>query len=130
MKKLLSALFVVLFATSAMAQTGLTCEDPIPVDKSYVGRVEADDELWYTAWTYDLPLHVYFSPDIDDSSWGPEVQIDFTCERGVYNDHKLDSVTNILKILGLELPVTFACDKVVRDGKVEWDLSIDERYRD
>ena len=130
MKKLLSALFVVLFATSAMAQTGLTCEDPIPVDKSYVGRVEADDELWYTAWTYDLPLHVYFSPDIDDSSWGPEVQIDFTCERGVYNDHKLDSVINILKVLGLELPVTFACDKVVRDGKVEWDLSIDERYRD
>ena len=130
MKKLLSALFVVLFATSAMAQTGLTCEDPIPVDKSYVGRVEADDELWYTAWTYDLPLHVYFSPDIDDSSWGPEVQIDFTCERGVYNDHKLDSVINILKFLGLELPVTFACDKVVRDGKVEWDLSIDERYRD
>ena len=130
MKKLLSALLVVLFATSAMAQTGLTCEDPIPVDKSYVGRVEADDELWYTAWTYDLPLHVYFSPDIDDSSWGPEVQIDFTCERGVYNDHKLDSVINILKFLGLELPVTFACDKVVRDGKVEWDLSIDERYRD
>ena len=130
MKKLLSALFVVLFATSAMAQTGLTCEDPIPVDKSYVGRVEADDELWYTAWTYDLPLHVYFSPDIDDSSWSPEVQIDFTCERGVYNDHKLDSVINILKVMGLELPVTFACDKVVRDGKVEWDLSIDERYRD
>ena len=114
-----------------MAQTGLTCEDPIPVDKSYVGRVEADSELWYTASTWDLPLHVYFSPDVDDSQWGPEVQIDFTCQYGDYShDHKLDSVLNILKVLGVTMPVEFLCDKVVRDGKVEWDLSIDERYRD
>ena len=130
MKKFFSALLVVLFATSMMAQTGLTCEDPIPVDKSYVGRVEAGSELWYTAWTYDLPLHVYFSPDIDNSTWGPEVTIDFTCDEGVYTDQKLDSVINILKMMGLELPVEFLCDKVVRNGKVEWDLSIDERYRD
>ena len=131
MKKLFSTLFVVLFATSMMAQTGLTCEDPIPVDKSYTGQVNAGDELWYTAFTYDLPMHVYFSPDVDNSTWGPEVQIDFTCDYGDYShDHKLDSVINILKMLGLSLPVEFMCDKVVRDGKVEWDLSIDERYRD
>lgn len=129
MKKIFSTLFVVLFATSMMAQSGLTCEDPIPVDKSYVGRVEAGSELWYTAFTYDLPLHVYFSPDIDDSKTSPLVTIDFTCEPDVYDDHKLDSVINILKVLGLSLPVEFWCDKVVRDGKVEWDLSVDERYR-
>ena len=130
MKKIFSALFVVLFATSMMAQTGLTCEDAIPVDKSYVGYAEAESELWYTAWTYDLPLHVYFSPDSANTDWGPEVQIDFTCDPGVYNDHKLDSVINILSFLGLSLPVEFMCDRVVRDGKVEWDLSIDEKYRD
>ena len=131
MKHLFSTLFVVLFATSMMAQTGLTCEDPIPVDKSYTAHVNADDELWYTASTWDLPLHVYFSPDVDNSTWSPEVQIDFTCQYGDYShDHKLDSVINILKMLGLTLPVEFMCDKVVRDGKVEWDLSIDERYRD
>ena len=131
MKKLLSTLFVVFFATSMMAQTGLTCEDPIPVDKSYIGRVNAGDELWYTASTWDLPMHVYFSPDVDNSTWGPEVTIDFTCDEGNYDhDPKLDSVINILNMLGLELPVEFSCDKVVRNGKVEWDLSIDERYRD
>ena len=131
MKHLFSTLFVVLFATSMLAQTGLTCEDPIPVDKSYIGRVNAGDELWYTASTWDLPLHVYFSPDVDDSTWGPEVMIDFTCDAGNYDhDSKLDSVINILSVMGLELPVEFLCDKVVRDGKVEWDLSIDERYRD
>ena len=131
MKKLFSTLFVVLFATSMMAQTGLTCEDPIPVDKSYTAHVNADDELWYTASTWDLPLHVYFSPDVENSVWGPEVQIDFTCNYGDYShDQKLDSVLNILKVLGVTMPVEFLCDKVVRDGKVEWDLSIDERYRD
>jgi len=130
MKKLFSALFVVLFATSMMAQTGLTCNDPIPVDKSYVGEVKAGSELWYTAWTYDLPIHVYFSPDSMDTDWGPEIEIDFTCDPGVYNDHKLDSVINILSAMGVELPVEFMCDKVVRNGKVEWDLSIDEKYRD
>ena len=131
MKHLFSTLFVVFFATSMMAQTGLTCEDPIPVDKSYTGNVKAGDELWYTAWTWDLPLHVYFSPDVENSQWSPEVQIDFTCQYGDYShDHKLDSVLNILKILGVTMPVEFMCDKVVRDGKVEWDLSIDERYRD
>ena len=129
-KKIFSALVVVLFATSMMAQSGLTCEDAIPVDNSYKAHVEANEELWYTASSYDLPLHVYFSPDSVNTDWGPEVQIDFTCDPGVYNDHKLDSVINILSFLGLELPVEFMCDKVVRDGKVEWDLSIDERYRD
>ena len=131
MKHLFSTLFVVLFATSMLAQTGLTCEDPIPVDKSYIGRVNAGDELWYTASTWDLPMHVYFSPDVDNSTWGPEVMIDFTCDEGNYtHDQKLDSVIKILSTMGLELPVEFLCDKVVRDGKVEWDLSIDESYRD
>ena len=131
MKQLFSTLLVVFFATSMMAQTGLTCNDPIPVDKSYTAHVNADDELWYTASTWDLPLHVYFSPDVDNSTWSPEVQIDFTCNYGDYShDHKLDSVLNIWKMMGLTLPVEFMCDKVVRDGKVEWDLSIDERYRD
>ena len=129
-KKFFPALALVLFATSMMAQTGLTCEDPIPVGKDFRGTVEAGSELWYSAWTYDLPLHVYFSPDVDNSTWGPEVVIDFTCEEGVYDDPKVDSVVNQLSGFGLELPVEFLCDKVYRNGKVEWDLVIDESYRE
>ena len=136
MKKLFFAFFAVLFAVSAVAQTGLTCEDPIPVDKSYTGNVEVDPEvgykeLWYTASTYDLPMHVYFSPDSMNSTDAPLVEIDFSCTTGDYSfDHKLDSVINILKRKGVTLPVSFSCDEVVRNGKVEWDLSIGEKYRD
>ena len=131
MKKLFTTLFVVFFAASVMAQPGLSCKDPIPVDKSYDASVNAGDELWYTAWTYDLPIHVYFSPDSMNTQSGPEVQIDFTCDYGDYShDRKLDSVINILKVLGLSLPVEFMCEEVIRNGKVEWDLSIDQKYRD
>ena len=97
MKQLFSTLFVVLFATSMMAQTGLTCYDPIPVDKAYEGKVDGPCELWYTANTYDLPLHVYFIPEADNSTWGPEVQIDFTCVPGVYDDPKLDTSISSLQ---------------------------------
>lgn len=135
MKKLFFALFVVLFATTVVAQTGLTCEDPIPVDERYESHVDVDPEVgykevWYTAWSYDLPMHVYFSPDSMNSTWGPEVEIDFSCTGDYSFDRKLDSVVNILEaISAVQLPVGFLCDKVVRDGKVEWDLSIDEKYR-
>ena len=135
MKKLFSTLFVVFFATSMMAQTGLTCDDPIHVDKNYKGHVEVDPEvgyteLWYTASTYDLPLHVYFSPDSAGSVWSPEVYVDFTCEPGVYDDSKLDSLINKMFVFGIQLPIEFMCDGVFRNGKQEWDLSINKSYRE
>ena len=134
-KKFFSALVVVLFATSMMAQTGLTCDDPIHVDKNYKGHVEVNPEvgyteLWYTASTYDLPLHVYFSPDSAGSVWSPEVYVDFTCEPGVYDDSKLDSLINKMFVFGIQLPLEFMCDGVFRNGQQEWDLSINKSYRE
>ena len=129
-KKFLSALVVVLFATSMMAQTGLTCEDAIPVDKNYRAHVDGPCELWYTASTYDLPLHVYFSPDSAGSTWSPEVYVDFTCDEGVYEDSKLDSLLNKMSLFGVALPMEFMCDAVFRNGKREWDLSVSKTYRE
>ena len=129
-KKIFSALVVVLFATSMMAQSGLTCEDPIKIDKNYKGRVEGPCELWYTAGTFDLPLHVYFSPDSAGSEWSPEVYVDFTCTPGVYDDPKLDSLLTKMSIFGLTLPMEFMCDGVFRNGKNEWDLSVNKSYRE
>ena len=129
-KKFFSALALVLFATSMMAQSGLSCDDPIPVDKNYKGKVDGPCELWYTANTYDLPLHVYFSPDSAGSEWSPEVYVDFTCEPGVYEDSKLDSLLNKMSIFGVGLPIEFMCDGVFRNGKQEWDLSVSKSYRE
>ena len=130
MKHFFSTLFVVFFATTMMAQTGLTCDDPIPVNKDYRATIDGPCELWYTANTYDLPLHVYFSPTSNNSTWGPEVMIDFTCDEGIYDDPKLDSLVNMVEDFNITFPIELLCELVVRDGKNEWDLSVAKSYRD
>ena len=130
MKHFFSTLFVVFFATSLMAQSGLTCEDPIPVNSDYVGRVDGPCTLWYTAGSYDLPLKVHFIPDADNSTWGPEVTVDFTCTPGVYDDPKLDSLLTMVADFDVSFPVEFLCNLVTSNGKNEWDLSINENYRE
>ena len=130
MKRILSILLVVFFATSMMAQTGLSCDDPIPVDSNYVGSVSEEGYYWYTAGTYDLPLHFFFRPISDSCEISPELMVDFTCTPGVYADKKLDSVINTVADFGVELPIEFMCDRLEVDGKVVYDLSIDKRYRE
>lgn len=130
MKTFLSALLMVFFSIATMAQMGLVCEDPIPVDENYSATIAESCERWYVANTYDLPLHVYFSPFSDNSTRSPEVTIDFTCEYGRYEDPKLDSLINTITDFGLEFPVEIRCDLVVRNGRNEWDLSIDKSYRE
>ena len=130
MKKFFFALFVVFFATSMMAQTGLTCEDPIPVDNEYEGKVDGPCELWYTANTYDLPLHVYFIPESDNSTWGPEVLIDFTCQPGVYDDPKLDSLINMVEDFSVSFPLELLTEPSIMNGKNVWDLEVNKSYRE
>lgn len=130
MKKLFFALVAVLFATSVVAQTGLTCNDPIPVDENYEGTVDGPCTLWYTASTYDLPLNVHFIPNNVNSEEGPKVEIDFTCTPGVYADKKLDSLINLVDAYDVTFPLTMYCDYVEKNGKVEWDLSVNKSYRE
>ena len=130
MKKFFSALLVVLFATNVMAQTGLTCNDPIPVDSNYVGQVDGPCTLWYVAYTYDLPLTVHFIPEGNNSTWGPEVEVDLTCTPGVYDDPKVHNLVTMVEEFDITFPIEFLCDKVVDGDKVEWDLSVSKTYRD
>ena len=130
MKKFFLLLVVAVFATNMMAQSGLTCEDPIPVDSNYVGSVDGPCTVWYTASTYDLPLNVHFIPEADDSEWWPEVVIDLTCTPGVYDDPKIDSIIKMAEGFDITFPVELGCDRVVNNGKVEWDLFVDAMYRE
>lgn len=129
-KKIFTALVLVLGATSLLAQSGSSCYDPIPVDSNYVGRVNGPCTLWYTAWTYDLPLKVHFTPDSDNSDWGPEVSVDLTCVPGQYADPKLDSLVHMVEDFDVSFPIELLCDMVTSNGKVEWDLSINDSYRE
>ena len=48
-KNLFVALSAICFATSVMAQTGLSCDDPIVVGRDYEGRIDGPCTRWYTA---------------------------------------------------------------------------------
>ena len=127
-KRLFLAFIVVLIAATALAQSemGKSCDNPIPVNKNYVGTITEPGEYWFTAWTYDLPLNVHFTPDVNDAKT-PNVFVDFTCEDGVYDDPKLDSIIAAMANFGLELPLEFICDKVTSNGKGIFRPS--DRYR-
>ena len=129
-KRLFLVLAVVLVATTAVAQIGLSCEDPIRIDENYEGTVDGPCELWYTAYTYDLPLNVHFIPDNQDSKRSPAVEIDLTCEAGVYDDPKLDSLINLVDDYNVSFPIELRCDKSTANGVVEWDLSVNKSYRE
>ena len=131
-KKVVFALFVVLFASSVMAQQGSSCENPILVDSNYVGYVDGPCTLWYTASTFDLPLNVHFIPDADDSEWGPDVMVDLTCVPGVYDDPKVDSIIKMAEGFDIIFPVELFCNREVnpKTDKIEWDLFVDAMYRE
>ena len=129
-KKLFAALLLVLFMTTAMAQSGLTCYDPIPVDSTYEAYITGPCELWYTAGTYDLPLKAYFLPDANTGAARPSVYIDFTCEEGVYEDKKLDYVINSAADLGYSLPLEMRFTNAGSDGRIAYSLEVSKFYRD
>ena len=130
MKKLLFALCALFVATISVAQSGLTCEDAIVLTKDYQATITGPCEVWYTATTYDLPIHVLFTPFGDNSAKGPSVELDFTCTPGVYDDPQIDSLVNNLVSDFIELPAKLESELVTGSGKNEWDLSMTKSYRE
>ena len=130
MLKNLTTALLVFFATVAVAQTGLTCEDPIPVGKDYEGKIDGPCTVWYSANTYDLPLRVFFVPDSVGSTKSPEVLIDFTCTPGVYDDLLLDSLINKAAVFGVSVPIQFRCGVISMYGKNVYELTVNNSYRD
>ena len=129
MKKLFFALCALLVATVSVAQSGRTCEDAIVLTQDYQATITGPCEVWYTATTYDLPIHVRFTPFSDNSAKGPSVELDFTCTPGVYDDPQIDSLVNLVSDF-IELPVKLESELVLGSSKNEWDLSMSKTYRD
>ena len=131
-KKIFSALLFVLFATTVMAQPGTSCLDPIPVDNGYKAYVDGPFPrvIWYSAGSFDLPMNVFFLPDVSNSTKKPSVVIDFTCDPGQYDDPKLAEAVNDAAELGYALPFELRLNIVNREGKVAYDLNVPKFYRD
>jgi hypothetical protein len=130
MKKLLFALCALFVATISVAQSGRSCEDAIVLTKDYQATITEPCELWYTANTYDLPIHVYFSPVSNNSAFGPDVEMDLTCIPGVYDDPTIDSLVNMVSDFSIEFPIRPTIELNTSKGRNDWEISVNKSYRE
>ena len=129
---LLLVAMLMLASNMVLAQEpdGLTCENAIPVDTSYVGSVPAAGTYYYSASTYDLPMTCYFYPE-QAGLEAPKNYVDFTCTPGVYDDPNLENMILSASGWGIKTPILFNANRAFDDNKREYySLTINESYRE
>ena len=113
---------------------GSSCKDAIPMGKNYSATVKNGQTIWYSAWTFDLPLTVTFAPKNGKNDPAPEVEMDFTCTPGIYEDSILCSLfcqTSSGSGVQFDMPHKPKLEtKTLDDDTFVYYLSLGERYRD
>lgn len=99
---------------------------------NYSANVSSGQSLWYSAWTFDLPLTVTFEPRVKTDP-APLVEMDFTCD-GVYEDSILCSMfckTSTGNGIQFDMPHKPELkSKTLDNGTFVYYLSLGEKYRD
>ena len=129
---LLLVAMLMLASNMVLAQEpdGLTCENAIPVDTSYVGSVPAAGTYYYLASTYDLPMTCYFYPEMEIAE-NPQIYVDFTCISGYYEDPNLAKMIQSANGWGVPTPIPFTFNRALDENNREvYTLTIDESYRE
>lgn len=108
---------------------GETCYKAIPLGKDYKVNITGAKTVWYTAWTYDLPLSVYFIPK-KETDPAPEVMMDFGCTPGIYGDPILCMLFCKGASMAKEIPSYPKLSTTEVDGKFAYYLSMGKTYRD
>lgn len=143
-KAMLLTLMALMASTTLFAQQdGRTCSRAIPMtknpDQEFTYTVTSASptspkEVWFSAMTFDLPLSVYFEPEGGASSSAPEVEMDFSCISGYYENEILCSLfckTGGNSGLNIKMPYQAVLEsKTLTDGTFIYYLSLGKRYRD
>ena len=131
------SIFVVMLsmvaAVGLWAQSGKSCYSSIPVGKDYKAEINNISEpIWYSLWTFDLPLTIYFKPEHGADDPAPEVEMDFTCRKGVYTDPILCDLfcKNGSSGVEIEMPHKPAPSTGEYEGAFVYYFSAGKRYRD
>ena len=113
---------------------GSSCKDAIPMGKDYCDTVKNGETVWYSAWTFDLPLTVTFTPTNGEGEPAPYVEMDFTCTPGYYDNDILCALfckTSGSGGIDYGIPHKPKLNgKTLDDGTFVYYLSLGERYRD
>ena len=134
-KVFLSLLFVLSgLAVNAAPVPGATCQTAIPLGDNYSETISGSKSVWYTAWTYDLPLTVTFTPANGASDPRPEVEMDFKCpNEAIYSDSIICSLfcPNSGSGIQLDMPHRPALKTGTdENGDFCYYLAIGKEYRD
>ena len=141
-----SRLAILLLSVAAAVQmhaaAGSSCNTAIPLGDNYKANISGAGTVWYSAWTFDLPLAVYFAPQ-NVSDPAPEIEMDFTCTPGVYSDSILCSLFCPSSTSGIEfnmphrpkletgylVDTTYIGDEMHLDSTFVYYLSMGVQYR-
>ena len=128
---------ILLLGTCANAYAGTpgsSCEDAIEMGSDYSAQVRQGQSLWYSAWTFDLPLTVTFAPKYGQGEPAPDVELDFTCTPGIYEDSILCSMfcpTSNGGGLHFDMPHNAQLSsKTLDNGTFVYYLALGKQYRD
>ena len=118
---------LLLGAITMHAATGTSCYDAIPLGKDYTETINGPKTVWYVAKTFDLPVKVCFTP-VNIDLPAPDVEMDFTCIPGVYEDSILCSLFCKNNSTGVTFDMPHKPKLEMEDGA--YCISMGKRYRD
>lgn len=126
-RKAILCLMLLIGAMTTNAATGSSCYDAIPLGKDYSEKIDGQKTVWYVAKTFDLPVKVCFTPKNIDLP-APDVEMDFTCKPGVYEDSILCSLFCKNNSTGVTFDMPHKPVLVLEDNS--YCISMGKRYRD
>ena len=126
-RKAILSLMLLFGAMTMHAATGTSCYDAIPLGKDYTETINGPKTVWYVAKTFDLPVKVCFTP-VNIDLPAPDVEMDFTCIPGVYEDSILCSLFCKNNTTGVTFDMPHKPVLVLEDGA--YCISMGKRYRD
>lgn len=136
LKVLCVCTFLIGMCMHAYAQApGATCATAIELENdNYSAQVRSGQTVWYSAWTFDLPLTVTFAPTNGASDPAPLVEMDFSCTTGVYEDSILCSLfcaSTGSSGISFDLPHKPQLkSKILDNGTFVYYLALGKSYRD
>ena len=133
MKRSILLMMVSMFAAAGLwAQSGNSCYSAIPIGKDFKADITSPKTVWYSAGTFDLPLTIYFMPANGKNDPAPDIELDFTCRKGVYSDSILCSLFCKGGSSGVEfdMPHKPTLMEGEYEGKFVYYFSAGKKYRD
>ena len=81
-----------------------------PVGTAYTDTISTPGTYYYSAWTEDLPMDVYFISTDTTCSTPPELWFDLTCTPGVYSDPNIRELIQDTATYGISVPMQLSCE--------------------